>query len=121
MQELRRRLQGVVDTHYRGSARKASQACGFNDNYIGNLLGGASTVPSVESLATMARVFQWPLCDVVYWALGFEAPPPPTDPVDAIAQYLAAAGYPEGQRAFILQLVRLAARLPVQGPNNGSS
>lgn len=121
MNELRRRLKDVVVHDYGGSAREASKAAGVNPNLIGQILSNPRQMPSVLTLRQFAETFHWPLGEVVYWALGLEPPARPTDPVEAIGELLVSAGCSEGERAFILGLVRRALPERALHPNNASS
>jgi hypothetical protein len=103
---LARRLKAVMDTRYEGVARKASLAAGLNENAVLRILENPYHKSKLETLDKMARAYGWNLCDVVMWALGREEAAQPSDPVAAIAQILAAAGYEESDREYITRLAQ---------------
>jgi hypothetical protein len=77
VKELHRRLRAVVERHR--SAREASLASGFESNFLASILRDPNRIPSLETLDRLAQAYDWPICDVVYWALGRESgeqPPP---------------------------------------------
>ncbi len=119
MNDLQRRLKEVVDTRYGGVASKASLAAGLNDNAVLKILRNPNHQSTLETLDRMAQTYGWSLCDVVYWRLGRRPPGVPPDPATAVGHILAAAGYPEGRREFIVEMVRLSA--PTTESNSGLS
>ncbi len=112
MNELQRRLKEVVDVRYKGVASQASRAAGVNENAVLKILRNPHHQSTLETLDKMAETYGWSICDVVCWALGRTPPGMPTDPATAVAHILAAAGYPEGRREFITEMVRLSAPPP---------
>ena len=107
--QLARRLREVVATRYDGKARRAALAAGLNENAVSKVLESRHHLPTVETLDKMSTAYGWQLGDVVYWALDRETPAPATDPPHAVAAILAGAGYREGDREFITEIVRRLA------------
>ena len=107
--ELRRRLREVVDARYGGSAREASLALGNNPNLLHVILKNPNHVPELKTLATMARTFHWPLCDVVCWALGLSAEEPDLDPLAEVERGLTRMGVPPQQRRELCAVARSLA------------
>jgi len=122
MDELRRRLREVVDTHYGGSAREASLALGNNPNLLGVILKNPNHVPELETLAAMARTFHWPLCDVCCWALGLPTEETALDPLAEIDRGMQRLGLSAARRR-LLQLIATdwvgAASRGLEAPNDG--
>ncbi len=109
MEELRRRLQEVVDTRYEGVIKRAARAAELNENAVMRILREPSHRPELETVEKLAQAYGWSLCDAVYWRLGRTSPTALTNPVQAVAQLLASANYREGDREFITELVARCA------------
>jgi hypothetical protein len=108
--ELRRRLQEVLDARYRGSARKFSLAAGLNPNAVGNILRNPRHRPELESLQALGKHCGWPLDVVVRWPLDLPETPA-EDPLDVdLDRVLRRYGLDQTVRGHIRGLIEALSR-----------
>jgi hypothetical protein len=116
--ELRRRLRDVVELEYGGSARAASRAMGLNPNLIGDLLKDERRIPDRETLEAFAAKCDWPLRDVVAWALGFPPDEPDVSPLAEMDRGMARLGLPGNQRKLLREMALALASAQGQWPSS---
>lgn len=105
---LRRNLREVVATRYDKSMTQASIAAGLNQDMVRRVLASASYMPDLRTLKAFSETYGWPLCDVVYWALGLPEPGDLT-PKEEVERGFRRMGLAGSVRESLLAIVQLAA------------
>lgn len=100
------RIRVYLDTR-RLSAREFSLAAELNPDEVARILENPRRIPRLETLRKLSLVTGWRFEEMVYWALGEEAPRAPDgEPERVIAGQLTRMGFSETRRQLILGWLR---------------